>query len=209
MIKKASDCSIAVFMDVLFNGNFLVLVQAEDTEPSQIELNEAWQTIYMEYVDMSGLSQTTELHLLSTIKGLECRLKLVPVMVDLHRKCLEQIGQPFYPAFKELKRYGHSLWWDKDGNNDAFINKLDAVLIKEKRYVMELESKYSELMKYKKNIADNAPIEPIKRADFIRIMNQLGKYSGFKIDKNNTTVEEFAIMQCDYNAACEAAANAK
>lgn len=191
-------------MECLFNENFAVLGEDE-----QISAKEVWQAIYMEYLDLSGLAQTTELHLMKGIQTLECRITLVNTAINLHKECLRVIGQPFFPAFATLKKYGHAIWWDKNVENiEAFIVSLDKIAMKEKRYEMELESKKKDLFKFMESIKKREPSETMSRKEFIRMMNQIEKF-GFRIDREKNTVEDLAVMQSDYNAACEAAALAK
>ena len=71
---------------------------------------------------------------------------------------------------------------------------MDKILLKDSKYQAELDKKQKQLFDYRKKKQTGEEIS-IKqtREQFIRMLNSLGKI-GFKIDKNDTTVEELALM---------------
>ncbi len=153
---------------------------------------EDFDTCYSEYIDAAGLFATEEFDIIANINYLNNRVNTVQMFVSLQKQYLEQFDEPYINALSFLRKFGYKLEWK--GNNEEFINKLDKVLLMDSKYQVQLDTKMKQLFEYrkKKQGGEETTIKQT-RESFIRMLNGLGKI-GYKIDKNETTVEELALM---------------
>lgn len=152
--------------------------------------DEEFETVKTEYVDAAGLFDEDSLSKIAYIHMVSNRVNSIELTVKLNKEFLDLFDQPYIPSLPFLKKFGHSLKWNKDKND--FLIQLDKVLKKESKYKAILEEKIKAIPQ--KEDDKNDEDEPSKgRPQFIRMLNSLGK-SGYRIDKNSTTVEELAYM---------------
>ncbi|MDP4264929.1 MAG: hypothetical protein Q8941_20540 [Bacteroidota bacterium] len=195
MIKKASDCSVRLFMRALF-----------EDDRSQIDNFDA---IWTEWVDLSGVSETREKDLLTAIHNIHVRQLVIPEMIQLQLEHLRIFKQPYFEDpdnpenyFKFFRKYGHRLSWNDEAAKYAveetindFINQLKRVDTKERQFVPELAGLEKELKELKK---EGVKIDGNGRKEFIKLLNDVGKYRRNDIDRDKTDVETFAIMVRDF-----------
>lgn len=182
MITKCRDCSVRLFMTCLY-----------DKDTSGLNGGN-FENIFTEYVDLSGIGETREFDLLTGIHNIQTRMTFIETMLIIQRRFYYEFEIPFVDAFQDLKKYGHHLKWDPN-NPVAFLKQLETIEIIEKKSQAELDAKYKELKTLKK---DGVKSDHNGRIDFIRQMNALNK-DGYKIDKDKTDMEEYALMIRDYN----------
>lgn len=179
MITKCSDCSVRVFMKCLFEQDY------KDLDGGDFE------KIFTEYIDLSGIGETKELELMIAIQNIQARITYIDAMVDIQKKFLHEFGMPFVNAFDDFRKYNHRLSWDPE-NPDQFITQLQRVVVIEKKFQAELDTKVAELKKLKKDGIQPGDKDNGRR-DFVRRLNSLGK-DGYQIDKDKTNMEELALM---------------
>jgi hypothetical protein len=202
LIESISELTLKQFEQCLFKDNYSVLVI--EGEASDHDLKAAWISLYTEYIDLSGLATTAELDLMKTIFYLDCRVKKIALLLHIQRESLDKIGMPCLAAFDLIRYDGHGLNWDKEKPNiDTFNKQLLAIENNEKKYQIQYDGKMKELFESKKKQSEGQVTVLQKRKEFIRTINTLTKY-GYKIDRDKTSVEEFALMLCDYNDIIEA-----
>lgn len=185
---KLSDISVRKFMACLFNKDY-----------SDVE---NWDTLYLEYIDLSGIGENRELALMTNIHNLQVRLAHITSFIEFQKLFYLEFNQPYVKAFDDLRKYNHKLNWDPS-NREEFLNQLKRVEAKEKRNVAELDVLIKELTDIKKG----APVvkeDHNSRADFIRMLNSLNK-EGYSIDKDKTDMEELSLMIKQQNEEYQAA----
>ncbi|MES2004342.1 MAG: hypothetical protein V4450_07460 [Bacteroidota bacterium] len=201
IICEASECTVRVFMRCAFGNDLKGLIISG--KPSPEDLAKAWKAIYTEYVDLSGMVQTMEFDLMKSIFYLDCRVKRIQLLLMIQRESIDKLGMPCIGAFPMLKSFGHRLSWDASHPDaEGFKRKLLDIESREKKYDIELGGKMKELFELKRKRANNELPEMQKRKEFIRTLNNLEK-SGYRIDRDKSTVEDMAIMIHDYNDAAE------
>ncbi|HEY4288271.1 MAG TPA: hypothetical protein VGN00_14300 [Puia sp.] len=202
-INTASDCTVKQFEECAFKQKYRVLVLEGD--PSAEELQQAFELIYAQYVDLSGLFVSREFDLSAYIHSLEVRTTTVKNFVELQKLFIKEFGQPFPPAFRLVKRYGHTLYWNAESPNlELFIQKLNKIPSKEVRYEIELKNKKTELVElHRKRIKKEFTLQET-RSQFVTMINRL-RQSHFVINRNETTVEELALAIADQREQQEAA----
>lgn len=179
MQLKCADISIRIFMAAMYNG-ILEPVGGPDN----------WDSIYTEYVDLSGISENEQFNLMMIIHNQQQRIVQVQGYVDLERRCFAIFNEPFLPAFTDLKRWGHRLTWDIS-NPAAFLKQIDMIEIKEKQQVVELNNSIKELEDLKEN---GVQLDADSRQGFIKDLNRISRWNKYQIDKDKTDMESYALM---------------
>lgn len=192
IIDRACDCSIKKFMDCLFSQRYKVLViEGEFTEQEQ---KDAFEIIYAEYVDLSGMYVTREFELYAYITSLDNRINTMDRFLELQKQFIGQFGVPFIPGLGIIKKYGHSLHWVVGETDlDWFLKKLESIGLRERRYTQERDKKVKELLDLRKKRIKKEHNVLQTRKEFISMLNRL-QQNRFMIDKNETTVEDLAVM---------------
>lgn len=191
-INDAADCTVKQFEECRFREKYSVLVLEGD--PADEELKAAFELIYAQYTDLSGLFITREFELSAYIESLEKRVNTVAKFIELQKAFIHEFGRPFKPAFHLVKRYGHSLYWNHDSPDlENFMSKLEKIPLKEARYRVELDAKKKELfdLERKRAKGEHAPLET--KSQFVTMINRLRQARNV-IERNSTTVEELALM---------------
>lgn len=180
---KCCDINIRTFMLAMFNQQYDGVGGAEN-----------WETVYTEYIDLSGIGETQEYALLVNIHNTQKRIAAVQGYINVEKEWFAVHNEPFEPALADLKKYGHRLSFDKT-NPPQFLKQLEMCEIKEKTQVAEL----AEMLKEYDDLKSNGPkVTTDSRSDFIKQMNRLGK-EGYKIDKDKTDMEEYCLMIHEYS----------
>jgi hypothetical protein len=204
IIDTAGDCTINQLMKCLFDKKYNVLVI--NGEFTHDECEEAFKSIYAEFLDLSKLIQSEEFSIMQSMFYIGTRIKRMEILITIERESIEKIGMPFIAAFPTFKRYGYNLFWDKENpDKEAFLKKITSIEMQEKRFNMQLEEKRLELFKIRESKEDKDKSLNEKRIDFIRTLNNVS--TKYKIDRDVTTVEEYAIMLCDFNELAQASNN--
>lgn len=191
-INTAADCNVKQFEDCSFKNNLRVLLIEGDATDE--ELRAAFEHIYEQYVDFSGLYETREFEMSAYINSLTVRVNTVHEFARLQREFISQFDIPFVPGFYLVKKYGHTLSWNHDSPDIAgFLERLQRVEAKEVRYKAELKRKETELFEFqKKKITKEFTLLESRRQFLTQILRlQQAKYV---INKKETSVEELSYM---------------
>ena len=196
IIDTASDCTISQLMKCWFESKYNVLVISGDY--TQEEMMQAFYRIHTEYVDLAGLYKNKEFELLGYINHLETRINIIAMSINLQRNFLDEFDIPLVEGFKTFKTYNHNLYWDFNNPDKlGFLSMLKKIETRTLTYKGQLIEKKKELFDLQKNKVEKKHTTIQSRQEFIRTLNALGKF-GFRIDKNETTVEELALMVLDW-----------
>lgn len=201
IITDAADCNIKQFIRCAFEGKYKVLLI--DGEATDAELQSAFEMIYAQYIDLSGMYQTREFELSAYINFVDNRIRTIERFIELQRLFLREFNMPFLPAFGLFKKYGHHLVWNPEyPDTDLFKKKLGQIEMKEKKYHSILNTKIKDLVEFKKKqiAGEHSLLE--SRKQFITTLNRL-QQAKFVIDKNETSVEELALMIRDHKDQIE------
>lgn len=165
----------------MFEGNYDALFQGAPAE--------AWEAIYVEYVDLSGLAATAEYELIKTIHNLDARLRAVPAYVKVNLACIGNFGKLHAGATSKLAKYGHKIPDDLE----KAVQVLQAVSKREQRYEHDLKAATASLEKLRGLKVEKNNDTKKQRRQFISKLNTLGTI--YRIDRDKTTVEELALME--------------
>ena len=182
MITSASECTINQYIKCRFDGKYNVLGEGSETE-----LKEAFYQIETEYIDLSGQYESGDYESIKSIISLGTRIKHIELLLFINQECIKEFNSPWLPSIVDFKKYGYNLTWNK--SIDDFLAQLQNVESSEKIFIVELEIAKSKL----KKPDENEETKTFKRADFIKMIINLQKLK-YIIDRDKTTMEEFAIM---------------
>lgn len=203
IIQRAADCSPRQFMQCAFEGKYKALLI--ESEASEEDLKTAFEYIYAEYADYSGLFQSQEFDIVSYINSLDTRIQFMKRFIELQRKFLVNFDVPYMPGLPMVKKYGHNLYWDFNRpDREAFLQLLVKIEGRESKYQAMVDKKVSELiaLRKKKQTREHSILE--SRKDFVTTLNRLGQ-AGFQIDKDRSNMEEVALMIKDRREEIEEA----
>lgn len=203
IINTAAECNIKQFMAAAFENKLRVLII--DGDATDEELKEAFEYIYAQYVDISGLYISKEFDLSAYIHSLSNRINTICEFVRLQRKFIEEFSVPFVAAFGIVKKYGHSLYWDNDYPDiELFLIRLGKVESKEAKYISQLKAKENELFELKRKRITKEFTLLESRKQFLITLARL-QQAKFVIDKKETSMEEVGLMIKDQKEQSEEA----
>jgi hypothetical protein len=173
------DVTIKDFMSAWFKKDYSKLSK------------EDFDLCYSEYIDSTGMYVTEEFDVVAGIHYLTNRINTIKTWVSLQKQCLFILGEPFLDELEFITKYGHHVVWNNDFED--FNKQLDRIILRDSKFQIELEQKHKKLeeLRSKRNIKEVTKKD--EREQFLRMLNSLSKI-GFKIDKNETTIEELALM---------------
>jgi hypothetical protein len=164
-----------------------------------------WQDLYSEYI---GLRENkSSLFILSLMKEI-AYLKTKHFIIEQTCKMLIEIAgwkhdpDTITDEVKELKTilkdYGFRAEYNLS-NKATFTRDIKSALSGAKKIITTWQRKQDELQAYEKRHAG----KEVQKKDFFIWGITLGKYMGFRIDMDITTVAEWCQMMNDYERFCE------
>jgi hypothetical protein len=173
-------CTINQYLSCMFDAEYSVLGEGADAD--------TWNSIYLDFIDMSGMAATEEYSLIVTIHNLENRETMLRQLVAITAEAIGITGQvPPNPAAR-LAHYGHRLPSDPQ----VALHTLSGIERKERRYAHDLRAARRRLDALRgTQSTDNADTKGARRREIQRI-NALGTI--YRIDRDKTTLEEYALM---------------
>lgn len=163
-------------------------------EDRSVMTKEQFDEVYTEYIDTADLFQSEEFAKISYIHFLNNRINSIKLSLKLQRDFILTFHIPYIPGLEFLKKFGHNIVWNTTSSQIHFLESLDNIEIKEKKYISKLEEAIKQLKESKAKKPKQEDATPKEaRAGFVRTVISLGKM-GYRIDNDKTTVEELAYM---------------
>lgn len=179
---RCSQTPLDVFIDALVNKNLGRLVIYGKATYKQI--NDAWEQLFTEYCELSGSPQYQRLVNLSReIGGLQSKLLSI-------RLCVRVLGYRYSArAVSTLKRFGYNYKFNPL-DAEGYVRDLKAVMIKSRSVEIALDQSLAEYEKLLKESDGKSLTED----DFQRVLIELSKFMGFRINAKEITVSEYVAM---------------
>lgn len=162
---RCSEVTLDELMDCLFRGNLSRLTRSG--EPSQEQLEAAWETLYEEFVRLTGGGKNSVFLLSRKVSYMEAKLRCAALAVLVGGGAGGEM----------LKAVGYA------GGMERASDKMS-------RDMFTLSEATRELEEAKKGAKGEKELEQ----DFTRWVNAVSKYMGFRIDKKKVSVAEFVDM---------------
>src|ERR1700749_359678 len=176
-----SECSIKVFMECLCNKKY-----------DGVGGFDNWNSIYTEYIDLSGSADTKECSLKRTILDIELRLSFINSVIEVNIRSLNAFNLPFPGTIEDIKNYGHHIAWN--GDKEDFVKQLKKIERRESKRIAEREGLIKELNQLVKEGMKATNVKENDRKNFLVLLNGIGKHQGYGIDKDKTMMDEFSLM---------------
>jgi hypothetical protein len=202
-ISKAADCSVGKFISCLFDSDYSVLVKDKAPPlPTEEQLQYAFSQIHMEFLDLSGISNSDqELDLLKEAQKHSLRIDTIAALLYVQYTSLQHFEYPFKKGVDELIKYGYKLKWRAD--LEDFKSQLKAIERKElntqvkfKEAVKKIEDFRKKQQEKKSGTLQNAKVQ------FKKMIHQL-QQEKYVIDYVATPIEDVAIMLSEYEKQCQ------
>lgn len=201
IIQRAADCTIKQYKKAAFDGKLKILLI--EGEASDDDLQDAFDYINAEYIDLSGLYITQEFEIVAYINSLDNRIQFMRRWIELQRKFLFNFNLPYVKGLYMVKKYGHSLYWDFDHpDKDGFLQKLAKIELSEKKYELHVDKKVGELIALRKKQVSQTHTVLESRKTFVSMLNRLRR-ERFVVDEDKTSMEDLALMIADYRDQLE------
>lgn len=148
------------------------------------QINDAWEQLFTEYCELSGSPQYQRLVNLSReIGGLQSKLLSI-------RLCVRVLGYRYSArAVSTLKRFGYNYKFNPL-DAEGYVRDLKAVMIKSRSVEIALDQSLAEYEKLLKESDGKSLTED----DFQRVLIELSKFMGFRINAKEITVSEYVAM---------------
>jgi hypothetical protein len=170
---------------VYCDGNLRALIISG--EPSAFELAAAWENILTEYADVVSTSESKSMMLLQK-QILLIRAKLH--LIDLAAKVLTARWSK--PAADELLKLGYLV------KEETYQQDVEVILVRSRSLIVQLKEREKEYTARESKTDTKSKTEKKSRADFDSDIVALSKFQGYRINKQTTTVSEYANIYAQF-----------
>lgn len=192
LYQACNECPLDVFIDCLVDGKLERLVKSG--KASQKELVEAWEKIFIEYCDLSGESNIKRLIYLSKNIGY-LRSRIIAIQLCVYVLSTKKSDS----CIDQLKNMGFNM----NFSDESMLEDLKKVIAASKSHELELTIKSTE---YEKMVNQGEKAK-IKSSYFDNLLIDLSRFMGYRIKKNELTVNEFIIIKKKYRKEMELLGN--
>lgn len=184
LYQSCSEVMLDVFIDCLFDENYSLLIKSGN--PAKEDVTEAWRKIFTEYCELMNDKNFNEL--LEVIKDLNI---LMAKISFINTACDHLVMMYDADIIKALNNFGLKSNLNENDNLDIRADKINMVLIKAKKFVVQLQQKQKEYDKIK---ADTKYATREYFQDLLLIVSKEYKYA---VQPSQITAYQFckSIMQ--------------
>lgn len=183
--NKGDNCPLSVLISLICDNDMSELRNCPDISIDALKM--AKNNIIFDYTRICGDKENEiAIQQLNKIYLLQCRIHSLNLCVNLVKSGLYEDVIPFLKSlYVSIKKHD---------TREDMIRNLKVIRATSKKIQMQL---IEELEKYNKK--SNSPdSKKITRMDFERQIAAISKFMGFKIDKDKTTVNEYASYVYQY-----------
>lgn len=185
---------------ICLHGDLSALMMDGSMKPSLLELEQLWDSIFMEYVDLvRDPEQMYSLNLMRDIAVLESDLNLSASLVIF-------LSMKYDPeAEKSLKNMGFKFNLKPD-DRQYNSGQLDKVIRQRKAKALTLNQK-RKLLEEHQNKAKKGPKE--NPGDFDKVIAELSAFQGYRLDPGIISVAEYAAIHARFKKHVEQSQKSK
>jgi len=186
-----SDLPLIRFIRCVCDSDLKQLVIEGEVSPE--ELIDGWQSIYQEYIELSGAAGNDyQLKLTAEISQLFIKYTTITEAVELSRK------YRYDDIIKMLKSEGYNFQFNHN-DPESYHKDLDRVLSRAKSLLVQKEQKEGQLAK----MQEGQKGEKITRAYFDNRLNALSIHYKHHINEHEITVSRYVGLLNQYYKDCE------
>lgn len=187
-ITSCNDLMMDKFIKCLLHKEYSCLIL--EGSPTEIEMREVWDNIFMDYLDLMDNNKTKLLA--KSIKDIarnEAKLMVIELALRVLSHHYEFIGEENYLiCVKNLKDYGYDYEYPRD--DEARMKDLERVRSVSKMAIIKLQS---DRANYDKLLNENQN-KVVRESDFNETFIALSKFMGYSVKPQTTTVSEYCGM---------------
>ena len=179
---RCRETPLDVFIDVLVNKNLNRLVRFG--KATQKQINYAWEALFSEYCEISGTPQFQRLLSLTKEIGSH-QSKLLTIQL-----CTKVLGYRYSQrCVLTLKRLGYNYKFNIQ-DPAGYVKDLKSVFTKSKTTELALDQALNEYQK----LLNSSGGSQLTEDHFEKILVELSKFMGFRIDRKQVTVSEYVAI---------------
>lgn len=198
LYRHVSETPLSVFIDCDTNSNYKRLII--EGEADEKTLQNAWITLWYEYCDKTNSHQySTFSDLIKEVSYNKAKFHAIQMCVQVLRH------MPDEQCVNILKKYGFRYNYSR-ANMQEFQSTLDRVMMLSKSLMINIQQDEIKLEKMFSEISEK---EISKDDIWANNLSVVGKYMGFAIYPEKTTVLQFIQMKKMYEAEIEHLSNSK
>ena len=189
---QCRETPLNVFIDCIVDHNLRSLTR--HGYPTESQLQHAWDELYQEYCDLSGgTSYRLLVSLANDIASIDRKITHIQI-------CLRVLSlTDSVTCVGILRRYGYNYQFDR-ARPVEFQADMDRVFNKAKVFEVVLSQK---IMQRDKLLSQIPKGGEITRDYFDRVLIDLAKHQGYRLDPHTITVGEFCHIKASYEREIE------
>ncbi len=192
LISSAEDCNIKRFRRCKFKSDYDCLVISG--KPTDEEKLKAFEKINDEFVSLCGFP-LPEISMLTGIYQHQIRNECVNILVMLLESsalCLgNESNDVFDRCLEDIKTYGHRLKHNP-GDLPGFLEQIEKVKTKEVKHIDALNTRKKEYQTFTERKDKDGLADSLSEQSFTKLLTQIDRFMGFKIDQEKESVEYLA-----------------
>lgn len=161
--------------------------------PEEAELLDAWGKITEEYYERADEALDTH------SVGLYMEVQSLTIKIEVIQESISVLKKYYCPELIDILK-GHGFEIKGDETSEEYISRLEKVSKRSKSLLLTLQDKFSQLERLKKSKKEG---DKITRKYYGKLLAYLSKFVEYRIDKNVTTVNEFADILNMYIVSSE------
>lgn len=183
LLTHCHQVSLSTFIRCIVHNDYTGLIQSGNPTPEK--LYQAWEYVYMEYCDLSGdVNHRQILNLSKEVGYLESKLLTI-------RSCCLVLSIRYSKTMADiLHRIGYRQRLDP-ASGQAYYDDINSIVKKSKAILIAIEQKRYEHEQLLKQYEG----QKIDEAYFDEALVELGRFMGFRLDPQITTVSEFVAIR--------------
>jgi hypothetical protein len=193
LIRSCEDLMLDKFKHCLLKEEYSPLIISG--QPSETELNDAWNFIISEFALLSGNEKFERMITLTReINAAVLKFNRVEIYVRILLRAVDEPSMFSEVLVKELKRYGYPGQYDPKIKS-RYVDELEAAYSKAKSLLVSAKLKQDELKKLEKEMLAG-------KADsqyFDKSLIDLSGFYKYQVLEHNISVQKFCLMVKDMN----------
>jgi hypothetical protein len=185
MLDKFKECLIKeVYTSLIISGT-----------PTDIEINEAWNTIISEYASLTGSDQFERIVTLTReINAAIFKFNRVELFVRILMKAVDDPGMYSLVLIKELKRYGYPGEYNLQIKS-RYLDELEGAYSKAKSLLVSAKLKQDQLRKLEETMEKGK----VDGAHFDNNIIALSAHYKYQVTEHNISTQKYCLMIKDMN----------
>jgi hypothetical protein len=188
LIRTCEELMLDKFKHCLLKEEYFPLILSG--QPSETELNDAWNTIISEYAQLSGSDKFERIVTLTKeINASIFKFNRVELYIRILAKAVDDPAMYSQVLIKELKRFGYPGQYDPKIKS-RYLEELDAAYSKAKSLLVSAKLKQNEL----KRLEGQMEKGKVDSTHFDNNIIELSAHYKYQITEHNISTQKYCLM---------------